>query len=253
MFMVGAAWQSGGLPISAEAIRRAIELNGVAVAMNQRAFDWGRLAVADPARLASLVAGPARALPRSLDEVVAHHADFLARYQSARFADSYRAFVERVRQAEAAVAPGKTTLSLTVARTLARLMAVKDEYEVARLYTDTGFLDRLRDSFDGTVKLSFNLAPPLLARRNKLTGLPDKQSYGPWLLPVLRLLARMRRLRGTVFDVFGHTAERRGWNAACRTNFGRWSSRCWPGCRRRTMPTRWRCWRPTTGCAATAT
>ena len=209
MFMVGAAWQSGGLPISAEAIRRAIELNGVAVAMNQRAFDWGRLAVADPVRLASLVAGPARALPRSLDEVVAHHADFLARYQSARFADSYRDFVERVRQAEAAVAPGRTTLSLTVARTLARLMAVKDEYEVARLYTDTGFLDRLRDSFDGAVKLSFNMAPPLLARRNKLTGLPDKQSYGPWLLRVLRVLARMRRLRGTALDVFGHTAERR--------------------------------------------
>ena len=149
MFMVGAAWQSGGLPISAEAIRHAIELNGVAVEMNQRAFNWGRLAVADPARLESLAEAPRRNLPRTLDEVVAHHAAFLTAYQGAKLARSYRAFVARVQKAEAAAAPGKTDLSLSVARTLARLLAVKDEYEVARLYTDTGFLDRLREGFDG--------------------------------------------------------------------------------------------------------
>ena len=209
MFMVGAAWQSGGLPISAEAIRRAIELNGVAVEMNQRAFDWGRLAVADPSRLESLAAAPRENLPRTLDEVVAHHASFLTAYQSARLARSYQDFVTRVRQAEAAAAPGQTALSLSVARTLARLMAVKDEYEVARLYTDTGFLDRLREGFDGEVKLSFNLAPPLLNPRSKLTGLPEKRSYSLRLLPMLKLLTRLRRLRGTPLDVFGHTEERR--------------------------------------------
>jgi len=209
MFMVGAAWQSGGLPISAEAIRRAIELNGVAVAMNQRAFDWGRLAVADPARLEALAAAPRKSLPNTLDEVVAHHAAFLTEYQDAKLARSYQDFVARVRQAETAAAPGKTALSLSVARTLARLLAVKDEYEVARLYTETGFLDRLRDGFDGEVKLSFNMAPPLLARRNKQTGLPEKRSYSLRLLPVLKLLTRLRRLRGTVFDVFGRTEERR--------------------------------------------
>ncbi len=209
MFMVGAAWQSGGLPISAEAIRHAIELNGVAVAMNQRAFEWGRLAVADPARLESLAEAPRRDLPRSLDQVVAHHAAFLTDYQGRKLADSYRAFVARVQKAEAEAAPGKTDLSLGVARTLARLLAVKDEYEVARLYTDTGFMDRLREGFEGEVKLSFNMAPPLLARRSKVTGLPEKRSFGPWLLPVLRVLAKARRLRGTPLDVFGHTEERR--------------------------------------------
>ena len=216
MFMLGYAYQAGALPLSAEAIERAIEMNGEAVAMNVAAFRYGRRAVVDPAALEALVkpapelANDSLKLSQSFAETVDRRETFLTAYQSARYARRYRALVEKMRNAEAIRAPGQTALSEAVARYLFKLMAYKDEYEVARLYTDTLFVERVKSGFEGdNLRFEFHLAPPLLTRRDKVTGEPKKMSLGPWMLDVFRVLAKFKFLRGTPFDPFGYTAERR--------------------------------------------
>ncbi|MBN9425432.1 MAG: indolepyruvate ferredoxin oxidoreductase family protein [Burkholderiales bacterium] len=217
LFLLGFAWQCGLLPVSAQAIERAIELNEVAIEQNKAAFAWGRLAAVDAARVESIVAPPPRAVPvtrklsNSLEEIVARRIDFLADYQDERYAQRYAAAVERVRAAERKLVGDGAPLQLaeTVARNLFKLMAYKDEYEVARLYTNGQFLDRLREQFDGDFRLGVHLAPPLLAKRNA-KGELIKREYGPWMLKAFALLARAKRLRGTAFDPFGRTEERRG-------------------------------------------
>ncbi|MBV6487930.1 MAG: indolepyruvate ferredoxin oxidoreductase family protein [Pseudorhodoplanes sp.] len=216
IFLVGYAYQKGALPLSAEAIEQAIELNGEAVAMNQAAFRWGRRAALDAAAIEALIA-PAvqddnenRRLSRSLDEIIARREAFLAGYQSRRYAARYRRLVERVRKAEAATVPGETGLAEAAARYLFKLMAYKDEYEVARLYTDGTFRKQVATTFEGdNLRFEFHLAPPLLARRDKETGLPRKMSFGPWVFTAFGVLKRLRFLRGTPLDPFGHSAERR--------------------------------------------
>jgi indolepyruvate ferredoxin oxidoreductase len=149
-------------------------------------------------------------LSESLDEIIERRVKFLTDYQDAAYAARYRGLVEKVRAAEAARTPCKSGLAEAVARYLFKLMAYKDEYEVARLYTDGSFLARVADTFDGdNLRFEFHLAPPLLARRDRTTGLPRKMSFGPWLLPAFRLLASLKFLRGTAFDPFGRTQERR--------------------------------------------
>ena len=216
MFMLGYAYQAGALPLSAEAIERAIEMNGEAVAMNVAAFRYGRRAVVDPAALEALVkpapelANDSLKLSQSFAETVDRRETFLTAYQSARYARRYRALVEKMRNAEAIKVPGQTALSEAVAQYLFKLMAYKDEYEVARLYTDTSFVQRVKSGFEGdNLRFEFHLAPPLLARRDKVTGEPKKMSFGPWMLDVFRVLAKFKFLRGTPFDPFGYTAERR--------------------------------------------
>jgi len=290
LFMLGHAWQQGLVPLSFDAIMRAVELNGAAVEMNKTAFAWGRLAAIDPDAVAVAAgvvrnaATPAetapRALPmlaptpseghesglmpqsadlraedelrhlpadasplplwerdsfaqrsrergagatdavaflplddlrlsRTLDELIARRTQFLTDYQNAAYAQRYADFVARVREAEHAKAPGAGDLTEAVARYLFKLMAYKDEYEVARLYTSGEFRRRVEQQFDGDYTLHFHLAPPLLAKRNA-NGELLKREYGPWVFTVFRLLAKLRFLRGTAFDVFGHTAERRG-------------------------------------------
>jgi indolepyruvate ferredoxin oxidoreductase len=216
MFLVGYAYQLGAIPLSSAAIERAIELNGEAVAMNKSAFHWGRRAAVDRAQVEALVKpaavklSDALHLSDSLDEIIARRLKFLTDYQDAAYAARYREWVEKVRAAEATRTPGETGLTEAVARYLFKLMAYKDEYEVARLYTDGSFLAQVADAFDGEgLRFEFHLAPPLLARRDRATGLPRKMSFGPWLLPAFRLLARFRFLRGTAFDPFGRTQERR--------------------------------------------
>jgi indolepyruvate ferredoxin oxidoreductase len=216
MFLVGYAYQLGAIPLSSAAIERAIELNGEAVAMNKAAFHWGRRAAVDRAAVEAL-AKPAAATPsdaqhlsESFEETVARRVKFLTDYQDAAYAARYRDRVEKARAAEAGRAPGKTGLAEAVARYLFKLMAYKDEYEVARLYTDGSFLNRVANTFEGdNLRFEFHLAPPLLARRDRATGLPRKMSFGPWLLPVFRLLAKFKFLRGTAFDPFGRSQERR--------------------------------------------
>ena len=216
MFLVGYAYQLGAIPLSAAAIERAIELNGEAVAMNQAAFHWGRRAAVDRAQVEALAkpataaASDARHLSESFDETVARRVKFLTAYQNAAYAARYRAVVDKVKAAEAARAPGKCGLADAVARYLFKLMAYKDEYEVARLYSDGAFLQQVAGTFAGdNLRFEFHLAPPLLARRDRTTGLPRKMSFGPWLLSAFRLLAKLKFLRGTPFDPFGRTRERR--------------------------------------------
>jgi indolepyruvate ferredoxin oxidoreductase len=216
MFMVGYAYQLGAIPLSAAAIEKAIALNGEAVAMNQAAFHWGRRAVADRAAVeklakpATATASDARRLSESFEETVERRVKFLTAYQNSAYAARYRALVGKVKAVEAARAPGHCELTEAVARYLFKLMAYKDEYEVARLYTDGAFLKQVETEFDGdNLRFEFHLAPPLLARRDKTTGLPRKMSFGPWMLPAFRLLAKFKGLRGTPFDPFGRTLERR--------------------------------------------
>jgi len=209
VLLLGAAWQRGLVPVSHEALMRAIELNGVAVEKNRQAFTWGRVAIARPERFGTLVGGagtPPEA--ESLDAVIDRRADFLVGYQDCALAERYRALVTRVRDA-AKDLPGGEALTDTVARAYFRLLSYKDEYEVARLHTRKAFLDPVRDEFGPKAKLRFHLAPPLLARGRDARGRPRKSSFGAWILPVFRMLAALRRLRGTRFDPFGYTAERR--------------------------------------------
>ena len=265
LFMLGHAWQQGLVPVSLQALLRAIELNGAAVEMNKTAFAWGRLAAIDlPAVLdaagiardapaAERVATGLRPLPprqwegseagspsapragandselrglpdedahadfdplddarlsRSLDELIARRAAFLVDYQNRAYAKRYTRLVGRVRSAENLKAPGSTALTEAVARNLAKLMAYKDEYEVARLYTRGPFLRQLREQFEGDFRLRFHLAPPLLAKKDA-HGRLLKREYGPWMLTAFGWLAKLRFLRGTTFDPFGRTAERR--------------------------------------------
>ncbi len=216
MFMLGYAYQAGALPLSAEAIEKAIEMNGEAVAMNVAAFRYGRRAVVDPAAVEALVkpapglANDSLKLSQSFAETVERRVAFLAAYQSARYARRYRALVEKIRNVEAVKASGQFALSEAVARYLFKLMAYKDEYEVARLYADTSFVERVKSTFEGgNLRFEFHLAPPLLARRDKVTGEAKKMSFGPWLLGAFRVLAKFKFLRGTPLDPFGYTAERR--------------------------------------------
>ena len=266
LFMLGYAWQQGLVPISFDAIMRAVELNGAAVQMNKTAFAWGRLAVIDlPAVVEA--AGVVRnaptaaeatphALPllaptasegresgltpqsadlrsadelrhvpangnddafqplddarlsRSLDEIIARRVAFLTDYQDAAYAKRYADLVGKVRNAEQAKAPGSTDLSEAVARYAFKLMAYKDEYEVARLYTSGEFKRRIEQQFDGDYKIHFHLAPPLLAKKNA-QGQLMKREYGPWVFTAFKLMAKLRGLRGGTFDIFGYTEERK--------------------------------------------
>ncbi len=208
MLMVGFAWQQGGLPVSHASVLEAIRLNGVAVEMNVAAFEWGRRAALDlkGAERAAGVA-PDESAP-SLAEIVDRRAAFLKAYRSARYARHYRQRVERIRKAEDRVAPGATTLTSEVAEALFKLMAIKDEYEVARLFADGSFEAQLRREFASWKKLEFHLAPPRSARRDK-HGHLVKKVYGPSTMRLFKLLAAFRFLRGTLVDPFARTKERK--------------------------------------------
>ncbi len=210
LFMLGFAYQKGLVPVSETALHRAIELNAVAVDANKAAFLWGRRAAVDLPQVERL-ATPAEPmvvqLPQSLEAMVRRRAEFLTGYQDSAYAERYQAFVDKVRRAEATLGRGEA-LSQAVAKSLFKLMAYKDEYEVARLYTDGGFEKRLNATFAGEFKLKFHLAPPLLARRDA-QGHLVKAQYGPWMRWVFALLARFKSLRGTALDPFGKTEERR--------------------------------------------
>jgi indolepyruvate ferredoxin oxidoreductase len=213
LFMLGYAWQKGLVPVGGAALESAIELNGVAVEANKQAFLWGRRAALDLAKVEAAVQPgrepESRHLSQSLEELVERRAAFLTDYQDAAYAGRYRALVERARAAEAERTPGLNGLAAAVARYYFKLLAVKDEYEVARLFTAPEFRQKLARQFEGDIKLSFHLAPPIAARRDPETGDLKKREYGPWMMSAFRLLARLKRLRGTPLDPFGRSAERR--------------------------------------------
>jgi indolepyruvate ferredoxin oxidoreductase len=207
VIMLGAGWQQGLVPVSAEALMRAIELNGVAVEQNKRAFACGRLIVTGNDFAASLLG---QAEPEeSLDQIIAHRSEFLAAYQNAGYAERYRQFVNRVRVVEHDRTPGSELLTIAAARALFKLMAYKDEYEVARLHMQAGFQDKLRREFEGDFKIKYHLAPPMLPGARDARGRPRKRQFGAWIEPAFRMLARLKILRGTPLDLFGYAPERR--------------------------------------------
>jgi indolepyruvate ferredoxin oxidoreductase len=216
IFMVGFAYQLGALPLSADAIEQAIALNGEAVPMNLAAFHWGRRAALNREEVEAIARPSAehrdanRTLSQSFEETVARRVAFLTAYQNEAYAERYRDLVGRVKAAESAKAPGRCGLAEAVARYLFKLMAYKDEYEVARLYTDGSFLEQVSNELGGdNFRFEFHLAPPLLTNLNPSTGEPRKISFGPWMMSAFKVLAKLKFLRNTPFDIFGYSQERR--------------------------------------------
>ncbi|BDU54245.1 indolepyruvate ferredoxin oxidoreductase family protein [Limnohabitans sp. INBF002] len=207
--VLGFAWQKGWVPLGREALMRAMELNDMAVAQNKAAFEWGRHCAVHWEAVQALLA-PAQVVqfhkPEGVDALIAKRVAFLTDYQNAAYANRYRAVVDRVREAEAPL--HKTTLTEAVARNLFKLMAYKDEYEVARLHTDTAFLQKIDGMFEGNYTLNYHLAPPLTAKTNA-KGELQKQKFGPLMLTGFKVLKHFKWLRGSALDVFGYTEERR--------------------------------------------
>ncbi|MGK4341725.1 indolepyruvate ferredoxin oxidoreductase family protein [Ectopseudomonas oleovorans] len=208
LFMLGYAYQLGLVPVSAEALNKAIELNGVSVQLNQQAFLWGRRAAHDLAAVEKLAAPKVVEAPHcsTLEEIVADRVQRLTAYQNAAYAERYRELVEHVRKADT---DAQQRLSKAVARYYFKLLAYKDEYEVARLYSDATFRKQLEAQFEGDYQLQFHVAPSWLSKPDAVTGQPRKRSFGPWMLKAFGVLARFKFLRGSVLDPFGHSAERR--------------------------------------------
>lgn len=215
LFMVGFAYQRGLIPLTSEAILRAIELNGVAVEFNQRAFLWGRFTAADADSVARLIAereNPASSNVvklETLQQQEQHRYQELVAYQDAAYADRYRDAIAKVKTAEMNAFNKQGAISAAAIKYLYKLMAYKDEYEVARLYSNREFADQLKQQFAGELTLKFHLAPPLLSRKDRHTGIPKKITFGAWMLPVFKQLAKLKGLRGTALDVFGYTQERK--------------------------------------------
>jgi indolepyruvate ferredoxin oxidoreductase len=211
--MLGFAWQKGWVPLAKSSLIRAIELNDVAIDNNKAAFEWGCRAAVNLAEVQALCK-PAQVIQfhkkDNLADMLAKRVEHLTGYQDAAYAADYSAFVEKVRVAEARLGgdKGSTKLTEAVARYLFKVMAYKDEYEVARLHTDAGFHAKIAGMFEGDYKLTYNLAPPLVSKTND-KGELQKQPYGAWMLSAFKVLAKLKGLRGGTFDVFGKTAERK--------------------------------------------
>jgi len=205
MFILGVAYQRGTVPLSAGAIEDAILLNGVGVELNVNAFRAGRQSAMDETSMPTIDTPP----PEAYRELVRRLSGELEEYQNLDYALRFRRLIEKVGTAEKTTTPGQRILRKTVARSFFKLLAYKDEYEVARLHTEGAFLKRLEDEFEETEQLLFHMAPPMLPWKDKNTGRPKKYAFGQWILPILRVLAKCKFLRGTSFDLFGYTKERR--------------------------------------------
>jgi len=212
LFMVGYAYQKGLLPLSAEAIEKAIDINGVAAESNKRAFLWGRRAAHDLAAVKKLATPQtttdAEVIPLTLDSLIERRKVHLTAYQNAKYAQRYADFVAKVRAVDT-VSQQHEALTKAVAENYAKLLAYKDEYEVARLYSDASFTEKLHQQFEGDFQLKFYLAPPLLSKRDPHTGEAKKREFGAWILPVFKQLAKFKCLRGTALDIFSYTADRK--------------------------------------------
>ena len=207
MIMLGAAWQRSLVPVTLDALMRAIELNGVAIEANKQALACGRLAAADPGFLAAL--GSSVPQPETLEDMIARRAGFLRDYQNNDYAARYLHRVNEVRDIERSRSPGSEMVTTAVAKSLFKLMAYKDEYEVARLHLGSAFHEKLREEFEDGFTISYHFAPPLVPSGHDARGRPRKRCFGPWIAPLLGLLTRLKFLRGTPLDPFGYTAERK--------------------------------------------
>ncbi|MCF6215268.1 MAG: indolepyruvate ferredoxin oxidoreductase family protein [Emcibacter sp.] len=210
MFLFGYAWQKGKIPLSLAAIFRAIELNAAAVDSNKQSFSWGRIAAADMALIEQSLPHPLKneAPLTALADIMKYRADYLKDYQDQALADRYLAAVNKVHDLEKKLGISGDDLSKAVARNYFKLLAIKDEYEVARLYTNGDFERKINQQFDGDFKIHFHMAPPLLARKDN-KGHLRKMEFGGWMFNMLKIVAKMRGFRGSIFDIFGKSAERK--------------------------------------------
>jgi len=208
VMMLGAAWQAGLVPLSEAALMRAIELNGVKPDLNKDAFNWGRIVVHDRKAVEKAAQLPVNTV-HTLQEMIDRRAAFLTDYQDVKWATAYRTAVAAVRDAEKRTLGTDGALTKAAAKGLFKLMSYKDEYEVARLHSDTGFYESLQARFEGDFKIKHHLAPPLIPTGRDGRGRPYKRAFGPWMQTAFRQLRKMKRLRGTRWDVFGYTNERR--------------------------------------------
>jgi len=210
LFIVGYAWQLGKIPVSLEAIERAIELNKVAVDFNKTALAWGRMAAHDPKYIEAQ--GNTKdvddAPAKDIESILERRADFLSGYQSRKYAARYRRMIEKVIATENGATPGRRGFSKAVARSYFKLLAYKDEYEVARLFTEPRFMESIEAQFEGDFELEFNLAPTWLGKPDKSTGVVTKRKFGPWILKPFRVLKKFKWLRGTFVDPFGYAGDR---------------------------------------------
>ena len=208
VMMLGAAWQAGLVPLSEAALMRAIELNGVKPEINKDAFNWGRAIVHNRTAVEKAADLPVVSTP-GLEQMIECRSDFLTEYQNAAWAERFRSAINRVRDAECRVSGGAGEFTRTATKGLFRLMSYKDEYEVARLHSSAAFYQSLRNRFDGEFSIRHHLAPPFFPAARDARGRPVKRTFGAWIRPVFRVLARMKGLRGGPLDVFGYTGERR--------------------------------------------
>jgi indolepyruvate ferredoxin oxidoreductase len=209
VLMLGFAFQRGLLPVSGAALYRALELYGRNVEENKLAFDWGRFAAESPEQVERLALEGSAPVTASLPEAIARREEFLVGYQNRAYAERYRARLARIAAVEQRVRPGSSNLQDAVARNYFSVLAYKDEYEVARLHTESGFVESVKRNFGDDARMSFHFSPPLFARGDSATGRPRKYELGPWVLPILRVLAKLKWLRGTKLDPFGFSADRR--------------------------------------------
>jgi indolepyruvate ferredoxin oxidoreductase len=212
LFQVGFAYQKGLIPLSLESIMRAIEMNGIAVEMNKRTFNWGRVAALDIDKVREAAApqmiDASRAIPQTLEEIIAHRVEHLTGYHDAAYANKYKQLVETVRNVEQERL-GKDDLAKAVAKYYAKLLAVKDEYEVSRLYTDGRFEQMLDTQFEGDYTIKFNLAPEHFSKRDPVTGRLQKRQYGKYMLMAFGFLKKLKFLRFTPLDIFNMTHHRK--------------------------------------------
>jgi indolepyruvate ferredoxin oxidoreductase len=219
MMMLGFAWQQGLVPLTEASILRAIELNGEAIELNKAAFAWGRRYAVEPQAVEAAImqrrGGVSMAVATSVDELIERRASYLKAYGGAATAQRYLTLVRQTAAVEQSIQPGDTRLTEAVARGFAKLLAVKDEYEVARLYSDGEFARDLAATFEGDLRLEFHLAPPILARKNT-RGEPQKITVGAWMMRGFKLLTVLKGLRKMPFDIFGFTRERKAERALIR-------------------------------------
>ncbi len=210
--ILGFGYQLGGIPVPSVAIEKAIELNGQAVEMNIQAFRMGRAAVANPDEVARLLGSFPANQPAAIDETVAQTVErlesHLVTYQSKGFARRYRALVDVVQNVESGIERTDLRLTLATAQAYHKLLAVKDEYEVARLYTDKSFKESLKRTFEGPYRLKLNLAPPIISKLSRKNGAIQKRAFGGWIFPLFRLMTSLRRIRGSVLDPFRYSKEK---------------------------------------------
>jgi len=214
MFMLGYAWQKGLVPLQLESLMKALEINGVAIDGNKNAFNFGRLAVHDPDKIAALVDATkndnsAEEISQTLAQIIEKRTAYLEAYQNKKYAQRYTKMLEKIRDLDKKLGREDDLLTEIVAKNYHKLLAYKDEYEVARLYTNGDFLKQLKSQFSGDYKIAFNLSPPLLSKTDPATGRPAKKEFGPWMMQAFKLLAKLKGLRGTPLDIFGYTSERK--------------------------------------------